>query len=69
MCSINGIFKFNELSKLNLNLIHKMNSLTSHRAPDSRKAIVEKNFSLGANWLAIVDADNDKANHPFVKKL
>ena len=45
-----------------------MNSLTAHRGPDSSNAIINNNFSLGANRLAIVDAENDKANQPFIKK-
>ena len=67
MCSINGIFRLNASSKLDLNLIHKMNSLTSHRGPDSSNVIIKKNFSLGANRLAIVDAENNRANQPFIK--
>ena len=68
MCSINGIFRFNNSSKLDLNLIRKMNTLTSHRGPDSSNVIIEEDFALGANRLAIVDADNIRANQPFIKK-
>ena len=67
MCSISGIFKFNNFSKFDLEKIYKMNRLTEHRGPDFSNIIIKKNFSLGANRLAIVDAKNNKSNQPFIK--
>ena len=67
MCSISGIFKFNNFSKFDLEKINKMNRLTEHRGPDFSNIIIKKNFSLGANRLAIVDAENNKSNQPFIK--
>lgn len=67
MCSISGIFKFNDSSNFDLSKINKMNYLTTHRGPDFSKSIIEKNFSLGSNRLAIVDAENNKSNQPFIK--
>ena len=67
MCSICGIFKFNSSSNFDLNKINKMNNLMTHRGPDFSNIIIEKNFSLGSNRLAIVDAENSKSNQPFIK--
>ena len=67
MCAINGIFKFNNSSSLDLNLIKKMNLLSIHRGPDSSNFLLNKNYAFGSNRLSIVDSENYLANQPFEK--
>ena len=54
MCAINGIFKFNSSSMVDLNLIKKMNQLTAHRGPDYTNYLINENYAFGANRLAIL---------------
>lgn len=58
MCSING-FNFKDLD-----LIQKMNQVTSHRGPDDTGTYLDDSISLGHNRLSIIDL-SEKAHQPM----
>ena len=64
MCGILGILS---KSKLDVNLLKKMNNSLSHRGPDGAGIVIDENFNFGIahRRLSILDL-SDKGNQPML---
>ena len=55
MCGICGMFNFDQLNNVNLQLIKKMCSTMIHRGPDGEGAYINENVGLGHRRLSVID--------------
>ena len=67
MCGINGLFDINLDEASSIQRIQKMNSMLSHRGPDSNGFYFEKGLAIGHTRLSILDLSNsaDQPMHSF----
>lgn len=65
MCGINGILKFDGVSKKDYRTIKVMCSLMNHRGPDYEDTYNDKQITLGHKRLSIIDLSTD-ANQPMI---
>ena len=66
MCGISGIFN-RDNSRVELDLIEKINNKTEHRGPDNGSVRIFDNVALGHRRLSIIDLSSD-ANQPMATK-
>jgi asparagine synthase (glutamine-hydrolysing) len=55
MCGISGIFNFNQLSRIDDELLKSMNNAQAHRGPNDQGYYIGKGVGLGHRRLSIID--------------
>ena len=65
MCGIAGIFRYNGITRNDIDLVSSQNDIQKHRGPDDEGLYANRSCVLGHRRLAIIDLSKD-GHQPFV---